>query len=185
MEFRLTIGYCGSAAAVRIFVINHSSKSFATTFQQQQQLAMSEYWIAHKLHGQLKQSQSMRYCIIRKIIHWVWITKICMYTECSNQKHASSSRLAAHKRKGYRSTCIQWRRTGDKEQGAQIRLGRWDRDGRIEGIMHSAASTGSLDGEAHGDVASHPIASARGPIHRRRAAHWQLLLQSYRKSGHS
>ena len=138
MEFRLTVGYCGSAAAVRIFVINHSSKSFATTFQQQEQLAMSEYWIAHKLHGQLKQSQSMRYCIIRKIIHWVLITQICMYTECSNQKHASSSRLAAHKRKGYRSTCIQWRRTGDKEQGAQIRLGRWDRDGRIEGIMHSS-----------------------------------------------
>jgi len=41
--------------------------------------------------------------------------------------------------------------------------------------MHSAASTGSLDGEAHGDVASHPIASARGPIRRWRAAHMQLL----------
>ena len=72
-----------------------------------------------------------------------------------------------------------------QEQGAQIRLGRWDRGGRIEGIMHSAASTGSLDGEAHGDVASHPIASARGPIRRRRAAHMQLLLQPYRQSDHS
>ena len=115
-DYVQTLCYCGLAAAVRIFVINHSSKSFATTFQQQQQLTMSEYWIAHKLHSQLKQSQSMRYCIICKLIHWVLITQIGMYTECSNQKHTSSSRLAAHKRKGYRSTCIQWRRTGDKSR---------------------------------------------------------------------
>jgi len=33
-DYVQTLCYCGLAAAVRIFVINHSSKSFATTFQQ-------------------------------------------------------------------------------------------------------------------------------------------------------